>query len=69
MLVDTISFSEHSELRITRVENEDGSFKAIDIRNWYSTQKDPVMKPTQKGVRIYNENVEQVINAIKAGSV
>lgn len=68
IVVDVIKFSDFSELHITRVEDENGDFKAIDIRNWYCTRKDPTMKPTQKGVRIYKDNFERIMNAIKAGS-
>lgn len=62
-VVGTIGLTNFTELRISTVNSEEG-FKAIDIRNWYSTQKDPDMKPTQKGVRIKKEDLAEVLNII-----
>lgn len=67
-VIDVIQTGNLSEMRITRVDDEDGSFKAVDIRKWFCTQKDSTMKLTQKGIRIYAENLEQVMNALKSCS-
>jgi hypothetical protein len=63
-LLETISLSETLELRVSRVEDESGEFKSVDIRNWYCTTKDPEMKPTQKGVRIKKENIQEIVDLL-----
>lgn len=64
-IVDTIKLTNYSELRVTRVGTKDNEFEAVDIRQWFCTAKDSTMKPTQKGVRIRKDQLEQVLAAIE----
>lgn len=64
ILIDTIKLSDFSELRVSRVESKSNEFESVDIRQWYCTQKDPTMKPTQKGVRIRADQLDRVLEAI-----
>ena len=63
-VLGTIKLGNCSELRVTKVSEENGDFKAIDIRNWYCTSSNPEMKPTQKGVRIKKEHLAEVLALI-----
>lgn len=65
ILVDKVKQSDFTELRITRIESQEHEFEAVDIRQWYCTQKDPEMKPTKKGVRIQADQLGAVLEAIK----
>ena len=69
-LIKTISTGEHTEIHITSVFDSKDIFKAMDIRTWYNTSKDPEMKPTIKGVRIKSEDLADVIDILiqNAGS-
>lgn len=67
-IASVISTGEHTELRIARVESESGEYLGVDIRTWYNTSKDPEMKPTVKGVRLYKEYINQVLQAIEVAS-
>lgn len=62
-LVKTFKMSEFTELRISTVSDDTG-LKALDIRNWYCTRSDSEMKPTQKGVRIKQEDLADVIDTL-----
>ena len=62
--VSTIKLSDFSELRTSTIKGKDGNLKSVDIRNWYCTQKEPEMKPNQKGVRIKKEDLAEVLIAI-----
>ena len=64
VLIDSIRLSDFAELRISRIENKSGEFESVDIRQWYCTQSNPEMKPTQKGVRIRAEQLDSVLSAI-----
>lgn len=61
----TISVTEFVEVRVTKLEKPDGSI-VVDIRQWYSTRKDPEMKPTQKGIRFSIDKLPDIQNAIQA---
>ena len=63
-VIQTIKVTEKSEIRITRICDEDGQIKAVDIRQWYCTANDPTMKPTQKGVRIKDESCPDLLLGI-----
>lgn len=59
-----IATSDFSELRFTSLRDNKGKLVGVDIRQWYSTQKDPVKKPTQKGVRFKDETIVESVTAI-----
>ena len=65
ILVGKVKRSDFIELRITRIESHEHELEAVDIRQWYCTQKDPEMKPTKKGVRIRADQLDNVLEAIK----
>lgn len=65
-IVKVIKLTDFTELRVTKVSDENNNLKAFDLRNWYCTQKDPEMKPTQKGVRIKKEDLKEVLEVISA---
>lgn len=67
--IGKIKTSEYNELRISTISDSVG-LKAIDIRNWFCTSADQEMKPTQKGVRIKQEDLAEVLDLIvkNAGS-
>lgn len=70
--VTTIPLSEFSEIRISVIKDGDtNNFKALDIRQWYCTQKSPDMKPSQKGIRIKEDILPDVIESFihNAGEV
>lgn len=66
-LLKVIKVSEFSELRISAIKESNDDLKAIDIRNWYCTQKEPEMKPTYKGVRIRKDDLADVIDELIKG--
>lgn len=61
---EVLELSEFSELRITSLRNDANELQGVDIRQWYCTQKDPVKKPTQKGVRLSVENMHKLIDVL-----
>lgn len=61
---EIIELTEFTDLRITSLKDNDNELQGVDIRQWYCTQKDPVKKPTQKGVRLSVENVHKVIDVL-----
>ena len=63
-LIGAVKVSSFSELRISKIIDENDNFKAIDIRNWYCTQSNPEMKPTPKGVRVRKEDLAEVLTLI-----
>lgn len=63
-LVGSVKLGNCSELRVSKITDENDEFKAIDIRNWYCTQSNPEMKPTPKGVRIKKEHLAEVLALI-----
>ena len=65
--VDIVKISEFNEIRIDRIEDKEGNFKAMDIRQWYCTRTNPEMAPTQKGIRLYKENIDQILKAVETG--
>ena len=38
---------------------------AIDVRQWYCTQKNPEYAPAKKGIRLKAEFVDQLLSAIE----
>ena len=64
-VVDIIKLTDFTEVRVSKLENENGELEAIDVRQWYCTQKNPEYTPTQKGIRIKEEFVDQLLSAIK----
>lgn len=62
-VVKTVKTGECNELRVSKISDKNG-LKAIDIRNWYCTQKDLEMKPTYKGVRIKRDDLAEVLTSI-----
>lgn len=66
VVVDRIPITEMTELRVQRVEDENGNCIAVDVRNWFRTQKNPEFTPTQKGIRVKPDAIDRVISAIQA---
>ena len=64
-VVDVIPLSNFSEIRVSKLENASGELEAIDVRQWYCTQKDPELKPTYKGIRLKAEFVDSLVSAIE----
>lgn len=58
-VVNTIKLTDLSELRVSRIETKEGALAAVDVRQWYCTKSDPVMKPTQKGIRIKADQFDE----------
>ena len=66
-LVQIIPLTDFTEVRVSRVLNEAGETEAIDIRQWYGTQKEPEKRPTQKGIRVGVDkfkNLMEVLNSL-----
>ena len=59
-----IKLTNFTELRFSTLESKDGDFEGFDIRQWYCTQKDPEMKPTQKGIRIRKDIAVEAVTTI-----
>jgi hypothetical protein len=63
-VVKTIKTSEKTEVRVTQIAGKNGVVQAVDIRQWYCTESDPTMKPTQKGVRVKDTQCPELLDAI-----
>lgn len=61
---NVIKLTNFNELRFTSLESKDGDFEGFDIRQWYCTQKDSEMKPTQKGIRIRKDIAVEAVTTI-----
>lgn len=58
-----LPLSKKSELRISKISSQDGEFKSIDIRQWYCTEKDSTMRPSDRGTRVHKEHISGVMLA------
>jgi hypothetical protein len=63
-VVQVIKVTDKTEIRVTQIADQDGTVKAVDIRQWYCTATDPIMKPTQKGVRVQDASCAELLNGI-----
>ena len=59
-----INLTDFTELRFTILESKGGEFEGVDIRQWYSTQKDPEKKPTKKGIRLKKDIIVESVTTI-----
>jgi len=64
-VVDVIKLTDFTEVRVSKLENENGELEAIDVRQWYCTQKNPEYAPAKKGIRLKAEFVDQLLSAIE----
>lgn len=53
---------------ITEITNNTSGVCNIDIRQFYTAENDE-LRPTQKGVRFNAENLEEVVEALKAALI
>lgn len=52
-----------NEIRVTKL-SKDGELVALDLRNYFLAD-DGEFRPTQKGVRIKAENIDEFIEVVK----
>ena len=62
-VVSVIDLGRGNQIRITTVKDKDNVLKAIDIRNYYTTDSGE-LSPTKKGVRIKECDLAQVIGVL-----
>lgn len=63
-VIESFPLTDKSEIRVKRIEDEEGNVTGVDIRQWYYTQKDPMFK-AGKGIRIKAELAESIARAIQ----
>ena len=51
-------------VKVCRLIPEDNRLESIDIRNYYTSENDGKIYPTQKGVRIHSEMLVDTVAAI-----
>jgi len=63
-VVATVPMSKSTEIRVTRILSDDGA-QSVDIRQWYSTARDPEKKPTQRGIRMSFDVAQELGKALR----
>ena len=62
-VIKDVKVTDTNVIRVTQIQNNEGKIMGVDLRQWYCTSSDPELKPTKKGIRVGNENCEELLNA------
>lgn len=60
----TLPVNDTNEIRVSAIKSEDGVLKSVDLRQWYYSEKDDEMRPTQKGVRVKEDQLDNLIKSL-----
>lgn len=64
-VIKVVPLTEFTELHVQKIGNEAG-ITHVDIRQWYCTQKDPVLKPSTKGIRLKISTLVEVLPVLQS---
>lgn len=59
-IVSEVKITDSTKIIIKSLK-EDNKKVGVDIRQWYCTKSDSIFKPTQKGLRLYGDKVNELV--------
>lgn len=60
----TIPLTSATDYRVDLLEDKEGNFCGVDIRQWFCTKDDSEKRPNQKGIRLSRENLVTVLDCL-----